>query len=153
MKTRIDGRFSRKDFFAGLIFIGFGVFGLFVGWHYPVGTAARMGPGYFPMILSGLVLLIGGVIVTRSFFIAADRVGRFAFRPLTFVLGSAAVFAFLLNSAGLVLSTATLIFFSKLGSNNFHPLEILLLIVILTGLAVSVFVLGLGLPMSIWIPG
>jgi len=153
METRVVGRFSQKDFFAGLVFIGFGAIGLFVGRHYPMGTAARMGSGYFPLVLSGLLVLLGGVIVTRSFLMAPDRVGHIAFRPLTFVLGAAAVFAFLVDSAGLVLSTAALIFLSRLGGSGFRPLEILMLVVVLTGLAVSVFVLGLGLPMSICITG
>ena len=153
MEKRTVGRFSQKDFFAGLVFICFGAIGLFVGRHYPMGTAARMGSGYFPLVLSGLLLLLGGVVITRSFLMAPDRVGRIAFRPLTFVLGAAAAFAFLVDSAGLILSTAVLIIMSSLGSRGFRPLEILMLVVLLTGLAVSVFVLGLGLPMSIWITG
>jgi hypothetical protein len=153
MKAGTVGLGSRRDFFAGLVFIGFGAIGLIVGRHYPVGTAARMGPGYIPMVLSGLLLLLGGVIVARSFLMTPDRVSRMAFRPLILVSGAAVVFALLVDSAGLVLSTAALIILSRLGSSDFSPWEILMLVLLLTGLAVSVFVLGLGLPMSIWIPG
>jgi hypothetical protein len=48
---------SPRDFFAGVIFLSFGLCAVIVGRDYPMGTALRMGAGYFPFAL-GLVLLI-----------------------------------------------------------------------------------------------
>jgi len=65
MKLNIKGP---KDFWAGLMFIGFGVF--FVVWaltHYQMGTAVRMGPAYFPVMLGGLLAFLGALVLIESF--------------------------------------------------------------------------------------
>ena len=65
MKTKIKGP---KDFWAGLMFIGFGVF--FLVWaltHYQMGTAVRMGPAYFPAVLGGLLAFLGVLVLLESF--------------------------------------------------------------------------------------
>lgn len=152
MRTTGQTRFSQKDFVAGIVFLAFGAVGIFYGRHYPIGTAARMGPGYFPMVLSGILLLLGGWILARSFWMQKDRVSRIAPRPLLFVLGAVAGFAVLIDSAGLIISSGVLIVLSSLGGCGFKVREILLLLILLTGLSVLVFVVGLGLPISIWIP-
>ena len=145
-------RFSQKDFVAGIVFLAFGAVGIICGRHYPMGTAARMGPGYFPMVLSGILLVLGGGILARSFRMQEDRVSRIALRPLLCVLGAVASFAVLIDSAGLIISSGVLIVLSSLGGCGFKVREILLLLLLLTGLSVFVFVVGLGLPISIWIP-
>jgi hypothetical protein len=152
MQLTRSGRFSRKDFAAGVVFLTFGAVGIFYGRHYPMGTAARMGAGYFPMVLSGILLLLGGGILARSFWMQEDRISRIALRPLLFVLGAVASFAVLIDSAGLTLSSGILIVLSSLGGCGFRVREILALMILLTGLSVLVFVVGLGLPISIWIP-
>jgi len=58
---------SPKDFWAGLMFIGFGAFA--VAWsltHYQMGTAVRMGPGYFPVMLGGLLAVLGAAVFAES---------------------------------------------------------------------------------------
>ena len=65
MKLNIKGP---KDFWAGLMFIGFGLF--FVVWaltHYQMGTAVRMGPAYFPAVLGGLLAFLGAMVLLESF--------------------------------------------------------------------------------------
>ena len=64
---------SPKDFWAGLMFIGFGLF--FVIWayaHYQMGTAVRMGPAYFPILLGGLLTLLGAFVLAESLVVKAD---------------------------------------------------------------------------------
>lgn len=152
MRTTGQTRFSQKDFVAGIVFLAFGAVGIFYGRHYPMGTAARMGPGYFPVVLSGILLMLGAGILVRSFWMQKDRVSRIALRPLLLVLGAVAGFAVLIDSAGLIISSGVLIVLSSLGGCGFKVREILLLQILLTGLSVLVFVVGLGLPISIWIP-
>ena len=58
---------SPKDFWAGLMFIGFGTF--FMIWaltHYQMGTAVRMGPAYFPAVLGGLLVFLGVLVFIES---------------------------------------------------------------------------------------
>ncbi len=68
MKLRIK---APKDFWAGLMFIGFG--GFFMLWaltHYQMGTAVRMGPAYFPAVLGGLLVFLGMLVLIESFAMA-----------------------------------------------------------------------------------
>src|ERR671939_482457 len=76
---------SPKDFWAGVMFVGTGVF--FMVWaveHYQMGTAVRMGPAYFPTVLGGLLALLGVVILLESLAVEGPPVPRFHFRPLIF---------------------------------------------------------------------
>ena len=53
-----------KDLWAGLMLVGIGAGSMFVARNYPFGTALRMGPGYFPVILGGLLVVFaapGGI--------------------------------------------------------------------------------------------
>ena len=57
-----------KDFWAGLMFIGFG--GFFMIWaltHYQMGSAVRMGPAYFPAVLGGLLVFLGVLVLIEAF--------------------------------------------------------------------------------------
>jgi hypothetical protein len=70
MKTRIK---SPKDFWAGLMFVGFGAF--FIIWaltHYQMGTAVRMGPAYFPTVLGGLLAFLGVLVLIEAFALRAE---------------------------------------------------------------------------------
>jgi hypothetical protein len=77
---------SPKDFWAGLMFIGFGVF--FMVWaitHYQMGTAVRMGPAYFPTMLGGLLAFLGLLVLIEAFAMEGPKVPRFAMRPLILI--------------------------------------------------------------------
>ena len=56
-----------KDFYAGLMFFGIGLFAMILAFQYPLGTAARMGPGYFPRVLGGILMALGAILSIRSF--------------------------------------------------------------------------------------
>ena len=90
---------SQKDFFSGLMFTAVGASFALGAKSYEVGDAARMGPGYFPLML-GVILAILGVIVTVQSFTkggpGGDKIGAFAWRPLGFVLGANLAFGALL---------------------------------------------------------
>ena len=69
---------SKEDFYAGLMFIGFGVLAVVVARNYPMGSAMRMGPGYFPTYLGGLLVFMGSVITYRSLRVAGDGIEAWA---------------------------------------------------------------------------
>ena len=79
MKLRIK---SQEDFWAGLMFIGFGIAAIVVARDYPMGSAMRMGPGYFPTYLGAIMAVLGAVIAARSTRIQGDGITPFAWRPL-----------------------------------------------------------------------
>ena len=56
-----------KDFWTGVMFLVVGLSAVFIGRDYAMGTAGRMGPAYFPTVLGGLLSVIGGIAIFRSF--------------------------------------------------------------------------------------
>ena len=141
-----------KDFYAGLIFIVVGVAALLIGRDYSLGTTTRMGPGYFPALLGGLLTLLGLIISLRSLLSDGPAVGHIGFRPLVLILASMLAFAGLLEPAGLVIATAALIAIGCLGSAESRARDVIVLSIALIAVALGLFVYGLGLPMKIW-PG
>lgn len=141
---------SRKDFYAGLIFLFFGLFTLAINRSYPMGTATRMGPGFFPFLLGIIVALLGFLIATCSLMGKVEGVHPLAMRPLVLVLGAVIVFAILVQPLGLVLGILVLVVISSLGGPEFHLRDVVILYFVLAAMAVGVFVYGLGLPFKVW---
>jgi hypothetical protein len=139
-----------KDFFAGLLFIAFGVAAIVIGNHYALGTAARMGPGYFPRILGLLLIALGLALALRALRISGSPVPGFKWRPLLIVLGSVTLFGMIVNYAGIVVSTIFLIVAASAASHEFRWKESLVAGAALAALAVGVFVIGLKLQLPIW---
>ena len=77
-----------KDFWSGVLFMAIGLFAIFYGMKYTLGSAARMGPGYFPRILGILLILIGAILTLRSFRLEGPPLPRWKWRPTVVVLGS-----------------------------------------------------------------
>lgn len=141
-----------QDFFAGLLFVGIGGAAIAIARGYPMGSAMSMGPGYFPTILGGLLILVGLALALRALAARGDPVGAFAFRPLVLVHGAVVGFALLVRPMGLVAATLVLVVLGRLGGRDVRAGEVALLFLFLTGLAVGLFVYGLGLPFRTW-PG
>jgi hypothetical protein len=143
---------SATDFWSGVLFAAFGLFFVIFARQYDMGTAARMGPAYFPTVLGGLLLLLGVLIALRAVWLPTGdaTVGRFHFKPLLLVLGAVVAFGLLLRPGGLLVAVAALVFISSLGSDEFHLRDVLLLTVGLALLVLAVFIWGLGLTVPVW---
>jgi len=147
---------SEKEFWAGLIYIFFGASAIIVGRDYPMGTAFRMGPAYFPTILGGLLVLIGVVTVIRSFVVAGAPIGRFAIRGLLFVSVSIFLFGFLVRGLGLAVALPVLVIVSAYASTKFRWGPMLIMAIGVTVFCVVVFLKGLGIPLPVlgpWLGG
>ncbi|MET0918912.1 MAG: tripartite tricarboxylate transporter TctB family protein [Burkholderiales bacterium] len=143
---------SPKDLVAGLMFIAIGIAAIAIASNYTLGTAARMGPGYFPRILGILMIVLGAILALRSLRLQGAPLPGWKWRPVVVVLGSVLVFALIVNHLGLVLSTILLILMASAASSEFRPKEAVISGVLLAMLAVGVFVIGLKLQIGIW-PG
>ena len=142
---------SPKDFWAGLMFIGVGAF--FVVWaatHYQLGTAVRMGPAYFPILLGGLLAFLGLLVLVESFALEGPPVPKFNFRPLILISAACVVYGYLMKPLGLVGATAALVIISAYGGHEFKWKEVIILCVVLIVFSVLVFVKGLSLPFPLW---
>ena len=139
-----------KEFWAGLMFIGFGLF--FMIWamtHYQMGTAVRMGPAYFPTVLGGLLAFLGFLVLLEAFAMEGPKVPTFHFRPLVLISGACVVYGYTMKPLGLILATALLVFISALGGHEFKWKEVAILYVVLIVFSLLVFVKGLTLPFPI----
>jgi hypothetical protein len=141
---------SPKDFWAGLMFIAFGLFFMIGARNYQLGNAARMGPAYFPTMLGGMIAVIGGIVFFRSLVVKGGKVSAIPLQLLFTITLSLLVFGYLLKPIGLVLALALLIVISAFAGHEFKLKEVLLLSVVLIILSVLVFVKGLGLPFPLW---
>lgn len=141
---------SQKDFLAGMMFVVFGVAVVYFGSRYVVGTAGRMGPGYFPRMLGALLVILGAAIAIRSVRVRGPRFPGLAWRPLLVILGSVVGFGLIIAHVGVFLSTIALIFCSSLASHEFRWKEALASGVFFALLAVAVFVFALKIPMPVW---
>ncbi len=139
-----------KDLYSGLIFVFFGAAFFIVARNYPMGTALRMGPSYFPTILGGLLAILGVIIALRSLAVTGEPISPIGFRPLLLILAAVLLYGFLLDRFGLIAATVALIFVSALAGHEFRFKEVLILTVILVALSVGAFVYGLGLPFPLW---
>ena len=143
---------SPKDLVAGLLFIVVGITAIAIATNYTLGSAARMGPGYFPRILGILMITLGAILALRSVRLSGPPLPGWKWRPVLVVLGSVVVFGAIVNFAGLVLSTILLIAMASAASHEFRPKEAVISGILLAALAVGVFVIGLKLQIGIW-PG
>ncbi len=139
-----------KDFVSGLIFVAFGLAAIIIGSNYSLGSAARMGPGYFPRILGILLILLGSALTLRALKLKGDPLPHWYWRPIVVVLGSVIAFGLLVNHIGLVFSTIGLVFASSAASHEYRPKEALISGVLLAALSVGVFIFGLNLQLPIW---
>ena len=144
---------SQQDFYSGLMFMVVGLAFAFGATDYSMGVAARPGPGYFPMILSVLMAILGAIVVFTSLTIeveGGDPVGHIAWRPLIVVVLAITLFGALLPRAGLVITVPILIVVVSLAGEEFKWLGVAINCVVLTVFSWLVFVKGLGLTIPVW---
>jgi hypothetical protein len=146
----------QKDFFSGVMFFALGLAFVGLAQKYAIGTASRMGPGYFPTVLGALLAVLGLAIAIKGL-TAGDRSGdrdgdvaRLHFGPLVIVLGAVLLFGALLRPAGLVAAALTLIGTAAYASHEFSLREVVPLALVLVALVLAVFVWGLGMVIPIW---
>ncbi len=139
-----------RDFCGGVLLIALGVFAIVIARGYPAGTAARMGPGYFPDMLGALLIVIGGVLVVTSLKTDGPPLPRWPWRPTVIVLGSVVLFGAIVEQAGLALSTVLLVFLASTANREFRWREALFAGVVLSVLASLVFIEGLKVQLPLW---
>ncbi|CAG0960758.1 hypothetical protein BURK1_00705 [Burkholderiales bacterium] len=138
-----------KEFGSGCLFAGFGIAAIAIGYAYPVGTAARMGPGYFPRALGIILIVLGAIMILRSLRSVGSRLAVSNLRPLLIVLGSVLMFALTVVPLGLVLATILLVVVSSTASHEFRWKEALIASALLAAFSVATFSYGLKLQLPI----
>lgn len=152
---------SEKDFYSGLMFTIVGITFAVGATNYNIGTGARMGPGYFPLML-GILLAGLGVLVMiqgiRSKSETGDKLGRVAWKPLSFIIGANVLFGVLLGglpkiglpSMGLIAGIYGLTIVASLAGERFKLKEVLILATVLAVISYGAFVKLLNLQFPVW---
>ena len=143
---------SKKDFNAGLMFIAFGLIFALVAKNYPMGSAVRMGPAYFPTILGWLLVFLGVIVFIQSFITEDEPPKNVDLRALLWILGSVVAFALLVGplNMGLVAASLVIVVMSAYGGEEFNWRDAILSAVILSVAFVAIFYYGLGLPFRLF---
>ena len=154
---------SQKDFFSGLLFTVVGVAFAWGATNYSVGTGARMGPGYFPLILGIFMAILGAVITFKSLVVetadgAGDKIGSWAWKPLFFIIAANVVFglsigglpSIKLPAMGLIFGIFALTFIASNAGEEFNLKEVTILAVILSIMSYAAYILLLKLQFPVW---
>lgn len=144
---------SQRDFWSGLMFVVVGL-GFAVGaTNYSMGTSARPGAGYFPLMLSVIMAILGAVVLFKSLTIetpGGDPIGSFAWKPLIIIIVAITMFGVLLERLGMVITVPLLIIVSSLAGDEFRWRGVIANAIVLTVGSWAVFVLGLKLTIPLW---
>ena len=141
-----------KDFWSGVMFavIGFAFAIIVKAYDYPMGTASRMGAGYFPFVLGNVMGVLGLIIIVQALPTSGTPISKFAWRPLVWVLSAFVIFGLTAKLLGLVIAILLLVVISSYGGHEHRWKEAIISSVILAASSIAVFVYGLKLPFPIW---
>jgi hypothetical protein len=152
---------SQRDFFAGLMFLAVGIAFAWGATNYTIGTGARMGPGYFPLILGVLLAAIGLAVVFEALVVETEDgepIGSFAWKPLLYVIGANVIFGICLGGIapiglpplGLIVGIFALVFVASLAAESFNVKEVAILSVVLAIISYLAFIKLLNLQFTVW---
>lgn len=152
---------SQKDFFAGLMFMVVGIAFAWGATNYNIGTGARMGPGYFPLMLGILLAVIGIFVAFQALVVETedgDKIGTAAWKPLFFIIGANLIFGICIGglpviglpAMGLIVGIYALTFTASLAGEEFRAREVFFLATVLAALSYGAFIVALKLQFPVW---
>ena len=152
---------SQKDFFSGVMFSVVGIAFAWGATTYNVGDGARMGPGYFPLMLGVLMTFLGLLIMFNSLVVeteGGDRIGKWAWKPICYILGANLAFGVLLGglpsikvpAMGMIAAIYALVIIASLAGERFKLKEVLILATILAVGSYLAFIVLLKLQIPVW---
>ena len=152
---------SQRDFFSGLMFMVVGIAFAWGATTYKVGDGARMGPGYFPLMLGVLLAILGGVITFKALVVETedgDKIGSWAWKPLFFIIAANLLFGLMLGGLpsikfpafGLIAAIYALTFVAALAGEEFKLKEVLVLASVLAIMSYLAFIVLLKLQFPVW---
>jgi hypothetical protein len=152
---------SQKDFFSGLLYMALGIAFAWGATTYNVGTCARMGPGYFPLMLGIVLALLGAVVAFKALVVeteAGDKIGKWIWRPVGYIVAANLAFGILLGglpsiklpAMGMIIAIFALTLISAKAGTEFKLKEVLVLSAILAVGSYLVFILMLKLQIQVW---
>jgi|SoiMetStandDraft_5_1073268.scaffolds.fasta_scaffold60633_2 hypothetical protein len=137
---------NQEDLGAGILFMAFGLIGLAIGSGYDLGSSFRMGPGYFPVTISGLLLAAGAVVSGQAVWSGRRSVDWGSLRPVVSVIAGVLAFGLLIEPAGYAIAALALVAIVFFGNWGLRIIEFIVLYIILVTSTVIIFIKLLQLP-------
>lgn len=151
MKTPLQ---HNRDFLAGVLFLLIGGIGFYVALSYPFGTLQRMGPGYFPRVLSCILMGFGLVTLVKGLRSGARVQGSWGWLPLFMLTAALLAFGFLMEHVGMIPALVVMFFTAAYAGKEARFLEVLGLTLVMCIAATAIFIWGLKLPYELFkVPG
>lgn len=146
----MDLKNSPKDLGAGAVFVALGLAFALTARTYEVGSALRMGPGYFPLVLGGLLVVLGLLIVGKAF-IAPEtgELGPVPWRAALLLTAAVLFFGFTIRGLGVVPTLLVTVLLAALAGPKMRLLPAVVMSVVLTALSVAIFIYALQLPLPL----
>ena len=138
---------NQRDFGAGIMYMVIGIFFAAMATQYPMGTPAKMGPGYFPFYLGILMFLLGLLVAVKAFSAKAaiESIPKFNWRIIAQITGAVVLYGLLLPRLGFLIAVVVLVFVAASASKEFTWKGTAINAAFLVTFTYSVFVLGLKL--------
>ena len=140
---------DKRNFLAGLLLVAFGLGALLIARTYKMGTAFRMGSGYFPVMLSSLLIVIGMIVAALAFRSGEAKLPKVAWRQLIMVSAAVALFGLIIKGTGLLLATFAMVIVSRLARPGYSWMETIVLGVALSVVCSAIFYFGLRIQMPL----
>ncbi|WP_275783301.1 tripartite tricarboxylate transporter TctB family protein [Pararhizobium gei] len=138
--------FDTTNALCGAILVAIGGFFIYQSLTLELGTALRMGPGYFPLMLAIVLTLLGVVVLVQSTRVQGEPIGPIAVRGILFILPAPIFFGLTVRGLGFVPSLFFTALIACFASQRMKPMMALLLSLAITVFSVGVFSYALGLP-------
>ena len=136
----------------GILLAALGAAGVYFSARLSMGTAVRMGPGYFPTLVSWILIGFGALIFARSVVITGPPIEGGRVRPLIAVLAAVLAFTLGIEHLGLAATIALMVVIAGVACTESQPLEVAIAAVVLAGFSCGLFIGLLGLPMRVLPP-
>ncbi len=137
---------NNRDFLAGLLFIAIGLAAVTVARDYPFGTAMRMGSGYFPTVLGGLLIVLGAWVMGRGVRSGEKVKGEWGWKPLALITLAIVLFGYVMPRFGVIPALVAVLFASAAGGREFRFKEVFVLTVVMSAFVVLVLLYVLKMP-------
>jgi len=137
---------NNRDFWAGVFFILTGAAAMIISRDYPMGSALRMGPGYFPTVLGGIVVVFGIYVLIKGVINNEKVVGNWSLRALFILPAATWIFGVMMETVGFIPALFVLMYTSSIAGKEFKFLEVTIMAVVMVAVCTGVFIYGLGLP-------
>lgn len=138
------------DAAAGILFLMLGVTALWIGSAYEAGNATDMGPGYFPRLIGGALVVFGIATLGRGLLRGSWIAPAWALRPLIILSVAFLVFGLAVERLGLFIAGVLTVLVASFAQRQPRPLPVAVTALGLGAFCAVLFGYVLNLSLPVW---